>query len=201
MIGLLGIGLGLYGFYELSKNVKATKQDMRIKGTGTILDQQRNIDNNFNDILEYCGVKKEKIESHHYKKVEYYMMQKGYSQEAIQYCHQKMDNIVKRNKHREKTQTNHNIINFEQALINDKSREVVVSFSMFGYPTQKAIDKDLNKVIQYLHKHHNENARVNVITTPVGSQYKFNVNWVIKAPYGHNPNNYIEDVEKKLGIL
>ena len=61
MIGLLGIGLGLYGFYELSKNVKATKQDMRIKGTGTILDQQRNIDNNFNDILEYCGVKKEKM--------------------------------------------------------------------------------------------------------------------------------------------
>ena len=53
MIGLLGIGLGMYGVYELTKEVKTTKQDFRIKeGTGSIIEQKSNIDRYFIDILE-----------------------------------------------------------------------------------------------------------------------------------------------------
>lgn len=202
MIGLLGMGLGLYGIYELSKNVKATKQDANIKSIGTIQQQKRNIDNHFNDILEYCGVKNpHNIEQHHYDKIKYYLTQKGYSYDATQYCLNKVQLLMNTNHHRQERQNNNIINKFEQSLVTDKSREVNVFFTMYGCISRNKIEKDLNKVIQYLHTHNNENARVNIIETPSDFKSSFDVTWTIKAPYKCNPNEYIECVEKKLNIL
>lgn len=216
MIGLFGMALGLYGAYEMAQNVKTTKQDLSIKqGTGSIYQQKRNIDNSFLDILEYSGAKckivrdtsrtsQYKRGNIHYKIIdaqpneyggmELYLMQKGYSKEAIEYCKSKFDFIANNHQQKNICIKQNKIKDYENALHN--SREMAVSFYTSKYNDKNILDKDINQIIKYLHKNGNPNARVNVIVNGTTHNYKFEVTWVLNVPYGYNPHEYIENVEQ-----
>lgn len=218
MIGLLGMGLGLYGVYELAQNVKTTKQDLKIsQGTGSIYQQKRNIDKHFLDILEYsgakCTIKRDNTRTSPYKKgniyykitnakpqeyggMELYLMEKGYSREAIEYCKSKFDIIANKQEQQNICLKNDKIKAFENALHN--SREMAVTFYTNQYSNKHSLDKDVQKIINYLHKNGNEKARVNVIVNGSDNKYNFTITWVLNVPYNHNPHEYIENVEQKI---
>lgn len=218
MIGLLGIGLGLYGVYELTKEIKTTQQDIRIRnGVGSIYEQKRNIDEYFLDILEYGGAKckivrdtkrisQYKRGNKHYKIInaqpkgyggtEIYLMEKGYSKEAIQYFKNKYDMIVQNQIIRQINQQQARIKDFEKALSNKKCTEMVVNFSTNA--NKHIIDETVNKMIEYLHTHHNKNARVNVTIGDRYSNNNFTISWVIFVPNGYDGHQYLEDIETKI---
>ena len=218
MLGLLGVGLGIYGAYALKKDAEYTKKDLNIpKGVGTILEQKNNIDKNFIDILEYggakCKIKKDMSRRSQYKRgnIHYkiidaqpyqyggmglYLMQKGYCQEAIQYAKDKFDRIAKQQEQNKTTQIKKSIRDFEDALKYQEVKELAVSFQINGYKTSSMIKKENEKVIEYLHTHGNPTARVNVIIGGTTPTYDFDVTWVFFAPVGYDPHDYILNIQK-----
>ena len=181
MIGLLGIGLGLYGLYELKENVKYTKKDTKIQtGTGTIAEQKIKIDRDFIDILEYsgakCTIKNNRVVDvvpHQYGGMELYLMQKGYSQEAINYCKRKFDDFANKQQSRQLSKARSFTDEVENALKYKSSREVSVFFRVNGYAHPYQIEKDNKRIIDYLHTHNNPKARANVIVGGTSPNYDF----------------------------
>ena len=207
LFGLVAIGLGLYGIHEMTKTVKYTKKDLQInQGVGTLLEQKSNIDKNFIDILDYsgakCKIKNKKIinaEPNGYGGMELYLMQKGYSKEAIDYAKKKYDDIANKSVKAKNIKIQSDIDKFEYALHNTQTKELAVSFKINGYSNQHQLNKDNIEVIKYLHTHGNPNARVNVIVGGTTPTYDFNVTWVFFAPIGYDPHDYILNIQKKLG--
>lgn len=201
MIGLLGIGLGIYGAYEMTKEIKTTKQDMSIKkGTGSVQEQKYNIDKYFVDILEYGGatckikrigknVKITDLSYQGYGGTINYLMEKGYSKSAIDYFKHKYDTLYNNQEQRTIYEKKTYIKNFEQALHNNAT-ETVVKCKMYG--TQKRIDEVAKKMIQYMHSHNNPNARVNII---INNTYCDTI-WTLLVPNGYDAYNYIEEIKK-----
>ena len=204
MLSLIGLGIGLYGVYELIQGVKYKKKDLDIEqGTGTVEEQKRKIDRNFTDIVDYsgakCKVKNNKItdaKAKEYGGMELYLMEKGYSREAIEYCKNKYDNVVDSQQERVDSKVKREMTQFESALQQKmKMEEMAIPMKENKYITKRKLDEVIKKRIDYLHNHNNENARANII---VNGAYDFDITYVIKVPYNQNGRKYIKNLTNRI---
>lgn len=211
---LFGIPIALISAKVLCDDIKYTSMDFKTpKASHQLSQQYKQIDNNFAQILQYSeakcdiqsiGYNKKKIKNVHkgqYGGMEQYLAEKGYYPQAIQYAKQCFDAIAEKEQNIIKQKREQAINRFENKLLTQGGDMRVVDFNVnnVNYPKQ-IIQEEVNRVIQYLHKHYNTEVFCNIIMKNDHFTNHQEV-WHIKVPKGEKGFEYLDNLYNKLNII
>lgn len=212
---LLGIPIAIIGAKILHDDVKYTSMDSKIqKASYDITMQYKQINEDFINILQYsgakCDIKKKtygydisNVKKGQYGGMERYLAEKGYFPQAITYAKNKFDKIAEEEEKIKKMKRNTIIDNFESKLINNEGHMelLTINIKYVSYP-KVVVEREVQRVIDYLHQHYNPNVYCNIIMND-GSEPLLNHKevWHIKAPKDEDAFSYLTELYDELNVI
>lgn len=209
---LLGIPMALVGAKILHDDTQQTIRNLRIPKANLYLEEQYNqIDEYLIDIFEYVDakgdiyydgmVKKIKnTENGGYGALEYYLAQKGYRKEAIEYAKKQYDNINIRENINNNSERDKRIQIYENKLSQGGYYDTWKT-SVYYYTPKIKVEQNVEKLLNYFHSHHQEQAYCSIVMDGYYPNENHCEIWTIKIPHKATRKEieqYIDDIRNKI---
>lgn len=221
---LLGVPMAIIGLKMMHNDTKHTINELSIqKPPHSIIEQKKELDESFINIIEYCGVKCdikaspygkfkkfgvstkyniENVQKGEYGTVKTYLFKIGYSQEAINHLTKQLDDIANAESTIKNNKRDTRIQKYESALRNSTS--VNTEAYTFSIRTIDAVEYTVQQQCKQIGNYFDQKMSYNTVCQiTMGGEYP-NVNhtesWLILEPQGYDFIQYYYDVCSKLNI-
>ncbi|MBO5476230.1 MAG: hypothetical protein J6A15_00565 [Clostridia bacterium] len=189
---LLGIPMALVGAKIIKNDIDSNKEYYSIpKANLTNLNDQYNQINSIEkQLIEYSKNDIEKL-----------LAKKGYRKEAIDYALYKYDTLINQKQSESNTNRDNRIRAFEDKLTTQNTHYDLWETNVCYYAPKKIVEKNVDKMLQYLQTHGHEQAYCNIVMDGYQPNHNHSEIWAINTPNNasiREVNQYIDDVRNKV---